>query len=100
MESANKMGIPLTVCKFCSHFEGSAYSCGYLNSSVLPYICFIICLWIPQTVPDYAKTVADSASSPVFEAILSGSVLVICLWNPKQQERFLKTERLRSPRQI
>ena len=35
---------------------------------------FCNCKLIPQTAPDFANTVADSASSPQFEAILSSTV--------------------------
>ena len=32
-------------------------------------------LWVPQAVLDSANTVADSAHSPIFRAILSGTMI-------------------------
>ena len=85
------MRIPLTICGFHLQFADSADSCGFCNSSTQLYTCLIICLWIPQTVLDSAKTVADSANSPSFWSDLENyNVLGICLWKPKQQIRSKK----------
>ena len=75
MESANKMRIPLIVCRFHLQIADSTYSCGFHNSSIQRYKCFFICLWIPQTVLDSTNTVADSANSPIFGAIFSGTMI-------------------------
>ena len=85
VDSTYNLRIPLTVCGFHLQFADSAYSCGFRNSSFQLYTCLFICLWIPEIVLDSANTVADSAISPIFGAILNMSVLGICLWNPKQQ---------------
>ena len=68
------MRTPLTKCGFHLHFADFAYSCGFRNSSIELYTCIIVCLWTPQAVFDSANTVADSANSSIFGAILSGTV--------------------------
>ena len=37
----------------------------------------MFCLWIPHTVLNSANTVADSANSPIFQAILSGRMIYV-----------------------
>ena len=74
MEPANKMRIPLTICDSAYNLRIPLTICGFRNSSMSLYTCLIICLWTPQTVLDSANTVADSANSPIFGAILSGAI--------------------------
>ena len=91
-DSAFNLRNPLTVCGFHLPFADYTYSCGFLDSFNLLNAYIIICLWIPQTVPESANFVADSAKLPVFGAFLSiYSVLVICPWNPKQQRTSKKS---------
>ena len=74
METANKMRIPLKVCGSHLQFADTDCSCGFRNSSIYRYKRPIICLWIPPTVLHSANTVADSAISLIFGAILIGTI--------------------------
>ena len=69
-DSTYNLRIRLAVC-------GSAYSCGFRNSSIQLYTCLVICVWIQQIVLDSGYTIADSAKSPIFGAILNGTVFKI-----------------------
>ena len=62
----------------------------------------MICLWTPETVLDFAKTVADSPTFSNFGAILSGAVFdvfVICLRKPKSRKIKKQQSRLRNSKQ-
>ena len=66
-----------------------------------PDTCFIIFLWIPQSVLDSANTNADSANSPIFGAILNGTVFYVfdCgIQNSKEDQ--INVILLRIPKQI
>ena len=56
------MRIPLKKSGLGLEFTILAYSCGFSNSSILLYTWFTICLWIPQTVPNFANSVSDSVN--------------------------------------
>ena len=73
------MRIPLTICGFHLRFADSIYnlliSLTVAVSATAQFNkCFSICSWIPQTVLDSTNTVADSANSPIFVAILSATI--------------------------
>ena len=80
MESANKMLIPLTIFGIHLQFADSTNNLRTLltvvNSATAQFneTNVLSFLWVPQTVLDSANTVADSASSPIFGAILSGTM--------------------------
>ena len=63
---------------------------GFPLQDLKEFWCLIFCLWIPQTVLDSANTVADSASSPIFGAILIRTVfkVFVCgIPNSKEDQR-------------
>ena len=100
-ESANKMRIPLTICGFHLLVADSAYSCGIRISSIELCKCLFLCLWILQIFLDSAITIADSAKSPIFGAILSGTVfkVFVCgIQNSEEDQR--EVAKMRIPRQI
>ena len=77
-------------------FADSTYKCRFHDSLSLLNTYIIVCLWIPQTVPDSVNFVADStifvadsAKLLVFGAILSNSVLAIFrgIQNSKDQRK-------------
>ena len=75
-------GNPQTKCGFHLQFADSTYNLRIpltvADSATAQFNdtkCFIICLWIPQTDLDSANTVADSANSLIFRAILSGTMI-------------------------
>ena len=99
--STYSLQIPLTFCGFDLQFADSADSCGFRNSSIQLYTCLVICVYIPQIFLDSEYTVADSANSPNFGAILNGTVfkVFVCgIQNSKEDRR--KVAILRIPRQI
>ena len=75
MEFANKKRIPLTICGFHSKFADSTYNSRIpqqLNLTIqVSYHWFVD----SQTVLDSANTFADSANWPIFEAIMSGTMI-------------------------
>ena len=88
---AYKLQNPLTICGFVLQFAGFTYSCGFHFSLSLLKSYIMICLWIPQTVPNSAIFLqfpqfffVDSSKLPVFGAIFINSVLANYPWNPKQ----------------
>ena len=59
------------------------------------YTCLSISLWIPQTVLHSANTVVESENSPIFGAILSGTmceVFVCGIQNSKEDQRKVVAE--------
>ena len=83
MESANKTRLPLTICKLHLQFADSTYNLRFplatvhsataqLNeTNVLSFVCgFHQLFWVPLVLGS-ANTVADSANSLIFGAILS-----------------------------
>ena len=39
----------------------------------------MICMWSPQTVPVFGKTVADSTILPIFGAVFNSTVFLLCV---------------------
>ena len=70
---------PQTKCGFHLQVADSTYSLR------IPLKCFIICLWIPQTVLNSAYFSSD------FERY---NYLGTCLWNPKQHRRSKKSSKV------
>ena len=102
------MRILLTICGFHLQFADSTYNLRIpltvAASTAAQFHYTNVLLFVSGFVPvlDSANTVADSANSPVFGAMLSCTVslLVICLWNSKQLRRSKKSSKVRIPRQI
>ena len=81
MESANKMRIPPTICGFHLQFADSLYNwqipltvadsatAQFNDTNVLSFVCGF------QTALASANTVAYSANSSIFGAILSGAMI-------------------------
>ena len=79
-DSTYNLRIPLTICEFNLQLRITQQ----LNLTIQMFYHF---LWIPQTVPDSANTIADSANSPIFRAILSGTKFRYLFVDPKQHRR-------------
>ena len=95
MDSTCNLRISLTFCGF--HLQLRIPQ--QLNLTI--QIFFIICLRIPYTVLDSANTVADSANSPIFWAILSGTMIYVIVCGIQSSiEDQRKQAILRTPRQI
>ena len=91
---------PLTICGFHLQFADSAYSCGFHKTSIQLHTCLIICWWIPQNVLDSANTLADSANSLTFGAILSGTLFQVTVFGIQKSKEDKKVAMLRIPQQI
>ena len=76
--------IPLTICGFRIQFADFTYGCGFHNSLSLVNTYVVICLWIPQTVPDSANFVVDFAH--VFEQC-SVQLFVRGIQNSKEDKK-------------
>ena len=55
MDSTYNLRTPLTICGFRLQFADSTYICGFQDSINLLNTHIMICLGIPQTVPDSAN---------------------------------------------
>ena len=94
----NKMRIPLKKSGLGLEFTILAYSCGFSNSSILLYTWFTICLWIPQTVPNFANSVSDSVNLSTMDQFWALQCFSYLFVEPKKDQR--KAAMMRIPIKI